>query len=305
MNKSNIVILGATACGKTALAVALAKKLDAEIISADSRQVYKRLDIGSGKDLAEYENVPYHLINVVEPTKKYHIFQFQKDVELALENLKHKNKRAILCGGSGMYLDAILNNYQFTQIPINEKIREHFKNHTLEEIQDYFHSLAPTVFNKIADLSSIKKAIRAIEINRFLSNNIIEFNAKENNKFEVFGIQITAEQRWKNIEIRLKNRFEEGMINEVENLLKDGVSTSQLIYFGLEYKFITSYLLGEINSFEELFEKLNTAIRQFSKRQETYFRKMEKDGIKINWIPFEWTLGQKTNYILSHLENNS
>jgi len=281
-----IVILGATASGKTKLAVQVAKQLDGEIISADSRQIFKRMDIGTGKDLDEYWvddiEIPHHLINILEPGDRYNVDAFKNDFYQAYQEITGRNKIPILCGGTGMYIHSILQNQPYTAIPVNDELRlelvELTRDDLLIELANYSKE-----HTKNVDLSSKKRLIRAMEIAEYLSHSILPQIERPEFNFIVFGLKNEVDRTRKNILERLDLRLQNGMIEEVEGLLAGGVSKEILVFYGLEYKFIVNYLSGDL-SYDELRLKLGTAICQFAKRQNTFFRKMEKDGILINWL---------------------
>lgn len=279
-----IVILGPTASGKTRLAAQLAYFLDTEIISADSRQVYKHLNIGTGKDYNDYlvknKQITYHLIDNVELEEQYNIHQFKTDCFEIIETLKPKIP--ILCGGSGMYIDSIISNMDYTEVPVNEAIRSDFKQKSYSELVKYFNSMPITQYTNLADISTAKRLIRAIEINTFLQNNTLQ-KQKNNIKPILIGLNPERELRRQNIEKRLDFRLKNGLIEEVQNLLKNGILPERLLFLGLEYKFITEYILKK-HTFETMKSLLCIAIQQFAKRQMTYFRKMERDGKKIHWF---------------------
>ena len=284
-NYNLITVLGPTAGGKTSFATKLAANLEGEIISADSRQVYKNMDIGTGKDVQEYDfeskKIPYHLIDILNAGEKYNVFLFQKDFFKAFDKVKNNGKTAIMCGGTGMYLEAIINNYQLFEVPENIVLRESLKNKSIEELKNILISLKKV--HNTTEFDTAKRTIRAIEIETYYKSNsrkIIEY--PKINSY-VIGIKHERSIQRKRITERLHQRLNEGMVEEVEKLIKNGVSTDTLIYYGLEYKFITLYLIGEL-SYEKMVEKLNIAIHQFSKRQMTWFRRMEKRGTKINWF---------------------
>lgn len=284
-----ITILGPTASGKTHLAVQLAAQLDAEIISADSRQVYRGMNLGTGKDLEEYcignKKIPYHLIDIVEAGDSYHIFQFQKDFQKAFNDIRSRGKIAILCGGSGLYLEAVLKGFQYTAVPIDEAFRATLLPLSHEELLKRFDTVAS--FVPKADTSTHKRTIRAIEIGEYLKAHP-EFELPQQQVINsiIFGLNPPVELRREKITRRLHLRFEQGMAEEVKALLDAGVSPDKLIFYGLEYKWITEYLQGTID-YQTMFDRLNVAIHQFAKRQMTYFRKMEKDGLIINWLDTE------------------
>lgn len=282
-----IVILGPTASGKTHLATHLAHKIQGEIISADSRQVYRGMNIGTGKDLGEYivnnQAISYHLIDILDAGEQYNIHQFQQDFQRAFTDISSRNKPTILCGGSGMYLEAVLKGYEYTSIPIDEKLREKLIEKTYEELLCYTETLVRIEgFNP--DLSTKKRLIRAIEISQFLSQNPDYVISKPIiPKSIIFGLNPVTEIRRISITNRLHQRLQNGLVEEVKALIDNGIRPDKLIFYGLEYKFITQYLMGNLD-YKLMVECLNVAIHQFAKRQMTYFRKMEHDGLKINWL---------------------
>ncbi|MBY0244162.1 MAG: tRNA (adenosine(37)-N6)-dimethylallyltransferase MiaA [Sphingobacteriaceae bacterium] len=282
-----LVILGATASGKTKLAVQLAEALNGEIISADSRQVFSGMDIGTGKDLEEYADVPYHLIDILPAGESYNVNRFKEDFYTSFISITQQKKQAILCGGTGMYIHSLFQNQAFTAVPSNLILREKLlclsKQDLLERLKEY-----PNEFTQHADLSSSKRLIRAIEIADFLISNELPKVQKVDFKPIVVGLKNERENQRINILNRLKLRLKNGLIEEVERLHQQGVCYDKLIFYGLEYKFISMYLQGEIN-YHEMEEKLGIAICQFAKRQETFFRKMEKDGVNIHWLDAQLT----------------
>lgn len=282
-----IVVLGPTASGKTRLAAHLAYHLNSEVISADSRQVYKHMDIGTGKDYADYivhnKTIPCHLIDLVEPGSKYHLYQYQQDFRSCFDQLQKTGKTPILCGGTGLYLQAVLSDFQFSSIPKNESLVESLQHQTHDELMNYFHQMPTTAYTNIADLSTHKRCLRAIEINAFLLTSPVDFSTSTPIQPLIIGIHPSREVRRARIEARLKNRLSNGLIEEVESLLTRGVTHDELRYYGLEYKFVSLYLCGELTKIE-LEEQLQIAIQQFAKRQMTYFRKMERDGFSIHWL---------------------
>ena len=291
-----IVILGPTASGKTHLAVQLAHQINGEIISADSRQVYREMNIGTGKDLKEYnvdnQAIPYHLIDILEAGEQYHIHLFQQDFQRVYQDIISRGKTPILCGGSGMYLEAVLKGYEFTAIPIDENLRDELLEKPTEELLKIFQE-NPSKYTQKADISTRKRLIRAIEINQFLNQNpdFIIPNPQIPD-FIIFGLNPETETRRMSITKRLNHRLENSMIEEVKALISKGISPEKLIFYGLEYKFITQYLTGEM-TYQIMVERLNVAIHQFAKRQMTYFRKMEHDGLKINWLSNNLPLDKK------------
>lgn len=307
MKNPLIIILGPTASGKTHLATHLAHKIQGEIISADSRQVYRGMNIGTGKDLNEYcidnKYIPYYLIDILDAGEHYHIHQFQQDFQRAFDNISSRNKTTILCGGSGMYLEAILKGYEFTSIPIDENFRGELLQETTEKLLNEFLK-NPSEYSQKADISTRKRLIRAIEINQFLSQNLDYIIPKPTiPKFIIFGLNPETEIRRISITKRLHERLQNGMIEEVEALINSGISTDKLIFYGLEYKFITQFLTGEL-TYENMVERLNIAIHQFAKRQMTYFRKMERGGLIINWLDSKLPLNKKVDEIITKLFAN-
>ncbi|WP_025144808.1 tRNA (adenosine(37)-N6)-dimethylallyltransferase MiaA [Pedobacter jeongneungensis] len=287
MNSHNlIIILGATASGKTKLAVQVAEALGGEIISADSRQVFKRMDIGTGKDLQEYEIngkiIPYHLIDILEPGERYHVDAFKNDFYKAFEIITEQQKIPILCGGTGMYIHSLLQNQTFTAIPVNQELRDQLdllsKDELILKIQSDKNQNTDHV-----DLSSKKRLIRALEIAEYLKDHKLETVERPEIKPIIFGLKNEVEFTRAKILKRLDERFASGLIEEVEQLIKDGISKETLIFYGLEYKFIVNYLDG-LFTLEELKLKLGIAICQYAKRQNTFFRKMEKDNVNIIWL---------------------
>lgn len=307
MKNPLIVILGPTASGKTHLATHLAHKIQGEIISADSRQVYRGMNIGTGKDLNEYcidnKYIPYYLIDILDAGEHYHIHQFQQDFQRAFDNISSRNKTAILCGGSGMYLEAVLKGYEFTSIPIDENFREELLQKTTKKLLNEFLK-NPSEYSQKADISTRKRLIRAIEINQFLCQNLDYIIPKPTiPKFIIFGLSPETEIRRISITRRLHERLQNGMIEEVKALINSGISTDKLIFYGLEYKFITQFLTGEL-TYENMVERLNIAIHQFAKRQMTYFRKMERGGLVINWLDSKLPLNKKADEIVTKLFAN-
>jgi tRNA dimethylallyltransferase len=281
-----IIILGATASGKTKLAVQVAEALGGEIISADSRQVFKRMDIGTGKDLQEYEIneeiIPSHLIDILEPGERYHVDAFKNDFFKAYETINAKQKIPILCGGTGMYIHSLLQNQTFTSIPVNQELRDQLDLLTKEELVLKLLNNNNQNTDHV-DLSSKKRLIRALEIADYLKDHELETVERPEIKPIIFGLKNEVEITRAKILARLEERFKAGLIEEVEQLLRDGISKEVLIFYGLEYKFIVNYLDG-LFTLEELKLKLGIAICQYAKRQNTFFRKMEKDNVNIIWL---------------------
>jgi tRNA dimethylallyltransferase len=281
-----LIILGPTASGKTKLAVSLADVLNAEIISADSRQIFSGMDIGTGKDLGEYhingKNIPYHLIDIKKPGDTYNVNEFKDDFHKVYDQLNQEKRTAILCGGTGMYVHSLLQNHEYTSIPVDHDLRASLQLQDIEVLRTMLAKY-PVAFTSHADHSSFKRLIRAIEIAEYLSHH--QFTKIERPLINplVIGLTSDVQKRREKIYNRLETRLEEGMIAEVQLLLDNGVSKEILVFYGLEYKFIVSYLFNEI-TYKELKERLAIAICQFAKRQMTFFRKMEKDGVKITWF---------------------
>ena len=285
MKHDLITIVGPTASGKTKLAAALAANIGAEIISGDSRQVYKGMDLGTGKDLADYvvdgKQVPYHLIDIAQPGYKYNVFEFQRDFLKAYQDIKDRHKKVILCGGTGMYIESVLRGYRLIPVPENPDLRNELQGKSLDELTSLL-SQYKTLHNS-TDVDTAKRAIRAIEIEEFyLRQPAAEREFPKISSLNI-GLDIDRNLRRQKITARLKQRLDEGMIEEVRRLLERGVKAEDLIYYGLEYKFLTMYVLRQI-SYDEMFAKLETAIHQFAKRQMTWFRGMQRRGITIHWI---------------------
>lgn len=280
-----LVVLGSTASGKTKLAVDLAKLLNGEIISADSRQVYRGLDIGSGKDLDEYQGINHHLIDIVDPGYEYSIFDFQKDVLSAYQAINTKNKLAIMAGGSALYVDSILKGYRLIEVPENKALRASLSTLSHQDLVDKLITLKPNLHNT-TDIIERERLIRAIEIAQG------ELAAKDTvNDFPtlkplIFAIKWPRETIRQRITARLKARMEQGLIEEVEQLHRQGVSWETLYFYGLEYRFIAQHLQGQLCK-NDCFQKLNSAIHQFSKKQDTWLRRLERNGTKIHWLDGE------------------
>ena len=284
------VILGPTASGKTALAVALAAQTNAEIISADSRQVYRGMDVGTGKDLGQYGAVPYHLIDVREAGEKYNLAYFQEDFRLAAQKIREKGRPVVVCGGTGLYIQSLVQGFCNTFIPENETLRRELEIQPEVELDRLLGAEQP---------STRKRKIRALEIAAFRRENPeMLLPDREVYDFRLFGLDPSTELRRTRISQRLKERIQhQGMIAEVEELIASGVSPEMLEYYGLEYKYILSFLQGFLR-YDEMYARLETEIHRYAKRQMTFFRSMEKKGIKIDWIPFELSLEEKVEYII-------
>lgn len=287
-----ITLLGPTASGKTNLAAALAACLDTEIISADSRQVYRSMDIGTGKDLSDYQvgnkQIPYHLIDIRQPGDKYNVFEYQHDFFRVYEDLRSRGKLPILCGGTGMYIEAVLKGYKLLDVPPNPALRQSLDGKSLEELTAILASYK-TLHNK-TDVDTAQRAIRAIEIEEYYRHQAPDVKEYEPLHSLVVGLQIDRELRREKISRRLKARLDEGMVEEVKKILDSGVTPEDLIYYGLEYKYLTLYLIGRLG-YDEMVTQLEIAIHQFAKRQMTWFRGMERRGVRIHWL--EATLPQE------------
>ena len=303
MKYNLVTILGPTATGKTQLATALAARIDGEIISADSRQIYRGMDIGTGKDLAEYvvdgKPIPYHLIDIVDAGYKYNVFEYQRDFLKAFESVNQRGHLPILCGGTGLYIEAVLNGYKLLAVPDNQILREQLANKTLDELTSILRGYK-TLHNQ-TDVDTVKRAIRAIEIEAYYQTHEEETVEYPELNSLIIGVGIDREVRREKITKRLKARLNEGMIDEVKNLLDSGIPPDDLIYYGLEYKFVTNYLLGKL-TFDELFTQLEIAIHQFAKRQMTWFRGMERRGFTIHWLDALKSMDEKLDEIESLLK---
>jgi tRNA dimethylallyltransferase len=307
VKKRLITILGPTASGKTPLAAALAKEVDGEIISADSRQVYRRMDIGTGKDLADYHvvghsvaDIAYHLIDICEPGTKYNLFQYQQDFYDAYQDIRARGKQPILCGGTGLYIEAVLKGYKLSPVPQNQALRDSLEGKSLDELTKLLIDLkeknGSNMHNK-TDVDSCQRAIRAIEIETYNMEHPTPCRELPPVDSLIIGVNIDREERRKKITKRLKARLDEGMIDEVKGLLAEGIAPDDLIYYGLEYKFVTEYLIGKL-SYEEMFQRLEIAIHQFAKRQMTWFRGMERRGFMIHWIDAMLPMEEKVKKII-------
>lgn len=294
-----ITILGPTATGKTLLAARLASLVNGEVISADSRQVYRGMDIGTGKDLEDYHVsgslVPYHLVDIVDPGYEYNIFEFQNDFIRVFTDIINRDKLPIFCGGSGLYLDSIIRNYKMSYVPDNYVLRSELDNLSDNELVERLKNHKD--LHNITDTSLRDRTIRAIEIAEFHEQYGLINQALENLNSINFGINFERSVIKERITVRLKYRLSNGLIEEVRNLLGENLKPEQLIFYGLEYKLVTQYITGEL-SYDEMFNKLNIAIHQFSKRQMTWFRRMEKKGVKIDWIDGNLPIEKKLEYIL-------
>ncbi len=318
-----ITILGPTASGKTPLAAALAYEVGGEIISADSRQVYRRMDIGTGKDLDDYQvsvdgkpvdhktgggatggnpvdHIPYHLIDIAEPGTKYNLFQYQQDFFEAYHDIMGRGVTPILCGGTGLYIEAVLKGYQLSPVPQNPELRASLEGKTLAELTEMLVALkqqSGSAMHNTTDVDSCQRAIRAIEIETYNLHTPTPKRVLPPIDSLIIGVNIDREHRREKISRRLKVRLEQGMIDEVQGLLDEGIPADDLIYYGLEYKFVTEYLTGK-TTYDEMFERLEIAIHQFAKRQMTWFRGMERRGFTIHWIEALQPMEEKVKEIV-------
>ena len=303
MNRYELItILGPTASGKTVLAAALAAQLHTEIISADSRQIYRGMDIGTGKDLADYivngQSIPYHLIDICEPGYKYNVFQYQHDFFRVFRDIESRGKLPILCGGTGMYIEAVLKGYKLLDVPQNPTLRQSLQGKSLAELEQILASYK--VLHNKTDVDSAQRAIRAIEIEEYYRTEAPGRNEYEPINSLIIGVDIDRDTRRAKISQRLRARLAEGMVDEVRQLIDQGVKPDDLIYYGLEYKFVTQYVIGQL-SYEEMVIQLEIAIHQFAKRQMTWFRGMERKGSTIHWVNAAWETARKIDTILELL----
>ena len=307
MKYNLLTILGPTATGKTGLAAHLAAQLNGEVISADSRQVYRGMDLGTGKDYEDYFvdgiEVPSHLVDIEDAGAHYNVYRFQTDFIEVFNEIQSCNKFPVLCGGSGLYLEAVLRNYRLIEVPPNKELRKELEGKTLEELTEILKELKPELHNE-TDVETDRRAIRAIEIEHYYRNNPKEDSEMPEIRSLNVGIDFDREMRRQRITTRLKQRLDEGMLDEVQKLLDSGLTPEQLIYYGLEYKFLTLHLIGEL-SFDEMFSKLEIAIHQFAKRQMTWFRGMEKRGTKIHWVNGHLPMDEKVHEVLELLKNGA
>lgn len=302
-NYELITIIGPTASGKTAFAAALAARLDTEIISGDSRQVYRSMDIGTGKDLADYvvdgKQIPYHLIDICNPGDKYNVFEYQHDFHKAFEEIRKKGKLPILCGGTGMYIESVLRGFKLLDVPQNPALRESLKGKSLAELEQILASYK--VLHNKTDVDSAQRAIRAIEIEEFYKTEAPDKREYAPINSLIIGVDIDRELRREKISRRLRARLNEGMVDEVRAILATGVKPEDLIYYGLEYKFLTLYIIGQL-TYDEMISQLEIAIHQFAKRQMTWFRGMERRGLHIHWLDATLPTDEKINNVLALIQ---
>ena len=306
--KKMVTILGPTASGKTTLATRLAHTIGGEIISADSRQVYRNMDIGTGKDLADYvvdgKKIPYHLIDIAEAGTKYNLYQYQHDFHVAYQDIVSRDERPILCGGTGLYLEAVLKGYALSPVPQNSELRERLEGKSLAELTQKLSDLKAqtgSVMHNTTDVDSCQRAIRAIEIETYNIEHTTALRTMPAIDSLIIGVNIERKERRRKITARLKQRLDEGMVEEVRTLLDSGIAADDLIYYGLEYKFITEYIIGKL-TYEEMFRQLEIAIHQFAKRQMTWFRGMERRGTTIHWVDASLPMSEKLKEVLQLME---
>ncbi len=306
LNYDYITVLGPTASGKTRFAANLAVRINAEIISADSRQVYRKMNIGTGKDYKDYivcgRTVASHLLDIREPGYHYNLYEFQSDFLDAYNKIKNGGRNVILCGGTGMYIESVLKGYEIMQVPVNSELRKLLERKTIGELSSILSSYKQ--LHNVSDTSSRPRLIRAIEIEDYRINSQIEKNPFPRFNSFVLGINIGREERRDRITRRLASRMDEGMVEEVKGLLSAGLNADEIIFYGLEYKYITLFLIGKL-TYDEMFLQLNSAIHQFAKRQMTWFRKMERQGIKIHWLKSSDNIPEMVDRAMVLFESNS
>lgn len=307
MKYNLLTILGPTATGKTGFAAHLATRLNGEVISADSRQVYRGMDLGTGKDLEDYfvngVEVPSHLVDIEDAGAHYNVYRFQTDFIKVFNEINSRERFPVMCGGSGLYLEAVLKNYRLIEVPPNKELRKELEGKTLEELTEILKKLKPELHNE-TDIETDRRVLRAIEIEKYYAENPQDESEMPNIKSLNVGIDFDREMRRQRISKRLQQRLDEGMLDEVQQLLDAGLTPDQLIYYGLEYKWLTLHLIGDI-SFDEMFSKLEIAIHQFAKRQMTWFRGMEKRGTKIHWVNGHLPMEEKVEEVIHMLQKKT
>ena len=300
-----IAILGPTASGKTPFAAALANVLDTEIISADSRQIYRGMDLGTGKDLIDYtvngKQIPYHLIDIADPGYKYNVFEYQRDFLTAYETIKQKGKLPVLCGGTGLYLESVLKGYKLLPVPENPELRAQLADKSLEELTGILQQYK--TLHNTTDVDTAKRAIRAIEIEEYYAHTPVDERTFPKLNSLIIGVDIDRELRREKISRRLRQRLDEGMVDEVRRLIEQGIQPDDLIYYGLEYKYLTLYVIGKL-TYEEMYRELEIAIHQFAKRQMTWFRGMERRGFTIHWMDAGLPMEEKIAFVQAKLKGN-
>lgn len=298
-----IAILGPTASGKTSFAASLAAELNTEIISADSRQIYRGMDLGTGKDIADYtvngKRIPYHLIDIADPGYKYNVFEYQRDFLNAYETIKQKGCLPVLCGGTGMYLESVLKGYKLLPVPENPELRARLANKPLEELTELLATYKS--LHNTTDVDTAKRAIRAIEIEEYYAHTPVDERAFPQLNSLIIGVDIDRELRREKITRRLHQRLDEGMVEEVRRLIEQGIQPDDLIYYGLEYKYLTLYVIGKL-TYDAMFHDLEIAIHQFAKRQMTWFRGMERRGFTIHWMDACLPMEEKIAFVKAKLK---
>lgn len=301
-----IALLGPTASGKTPFAAALAAELHTEIISADSRQIYRGMDLGTGKDLDDYtingQAIPYHLIDIADPGYKYNVFEYQRDFLEAYQSIRSRGMLPIVCGGTGMYLESVLKGYKLLPVPENPALRQQLADKSLDELTSILQTYKE--LHNTTDVDTAKRAIRAIEIEEYYRHTPVDERSFPQLHSLIIGVDIDRDLRRAKITRRLKQRLDEGMVDEVRRLLDAGISPDDLIYYGLEYKYLTLYVIGKL-TYDEMFVQLETAIHQFAKRQMTWFRGMERRGFHIHWVDCQWPMEEKITFVKQKIEENS
>jgi len=303
-----LTILGPTACGKTSFAVALADRLNGEIISADSRQVYRGMDLGTGKDLVDYSVngrlIPYHLIDIVNAGEKYNVYRYQHDFLIAYNDIVSRGRMPVLCGGTGLYLESVLRGYRLCPVPQNSELRKSLEDKSLEDLVKVLLEYKKTTGNKMhntTDVDTAQRAIRAIEIEEYYKNHpLLDADFPDIDSL-VVGLDISRELRRERISQRLRQRLDDGMLDEIRHLIDSGVAPDDLIYYGLEYKYLTLHVIGQL-SYDEMFRQLEIAIHQFAKRQMTWFRGMERRGVEIHWIDATLPMEEKVGKVLHMMQ---
>ena len=306
-----LTILGPTACGKTSFAVALADRLNGEIISADSRQVYRGMDLGTGKDLVDYSVngrlIPYHLIDIVDAGEKYNVYRYQHDFLIAYNDIVSRGRMPVLCGGTGLYLESVLRGYRLCPVPQNPELRKSLEDKLLEDLVKVLLEYKKTTGNKMhntTDVDTAQRAIRAIEIEEYYKNHpLLDADFPDIDSL-VVGLDISRELRRERISQRLRQRLDDGMLDEIRHLIDSGVAPDDLIYYGLEYKYLTLHVIGQL-SYDEMFRQLEIAIHQFAKRQMTWFRGMERRGVEIHWIDATLPMEVKVDKVLHMMQMGS
>ena len=306
-----LTILGPTACGKTSFAVALADRLNGEIISADSRQVYRGMDLGTGKDLVDYSVngrlIPYHLIDIVNAGEKYNVYRYQHDFLIAYNDIVSRGRMPVLCGGTGLYLESVLRGYRLCPVPQNPELRKSLENKSLEDLVKVLLEYKKSTGNKMhntTDVDTAQRAIRAIEIEEYYKNHpLLDADFPDIDSL-VVGLDISRELRRERISQRLRQRLDDGMLDEIRHLIDSGVAPDDLIYYGLEYKYLTLHVIGQL-SYDEMFRQLEIAIHQFAKRQMTWFRGMERRGVEIHWIDATLPMEEKVDKVLHMMQMGS